>query len=319
MTDRNQTNIKYTGRPSLRTRVGLYAWAAGAAMLGGLMLPCAAFALSIPPAESVAAAGDTNVPAKQWAIACARNEIQAIQYSGSYLRYRVHLVNSKGDQTRDVIESRDGTVARLIARDNRPLSTEEDAAEHQRLNDMLGSPAAFARHIRGDVSGKKNAVDLLQVVSDAMIFSYAAGQPQRGGDVGRRGGEAEIVLDFKPDPRWVPPSMMAEALTGLEGRLWIDSRTQHLMAMEATIFQSVNFGYGVFAHIYPGGKLALEQVHVGDQRWIFSHFVQHVTFRAMMVKTIREDAEVRGSDFAAVPAMKYQDAIKLLLATPLPR
>jgi hypothetical protein len=39
-----------------------------------------------------------------------------------------------------------------------------------------------------------------------------------------------------------------------------------------------------------------------------------VTVRAMMVKTIRENTELVATEFAAVPAMGYQEAIKTLLA-----
>ncbi len=40
----------------------------------------------------------------------------------SYLRYRMETVNEKGNQVRDVIESKDGTVARLILKDGKPLT-----------------------------------------------------------------------------------------------------------------------------------------------------------------------------------------------------
>ena len=89
--------------------------------------------------------------------------------------------------------------------------------------------------------------------------------------------------------------------------------------MEGTIFQGVNFGWGMVAHIYPGGKLALDQVNPGGDRWIFSHFTEQVKVRALMLKTLDIDTVIEASDFRAVPGpMNYQDAVRLLLATPLP-
>ena len=38
-----------------------------------------------------------------------------------------------------------------------------------------------------------------------------------------------------------------------------------------------------------------------------------------MVKTIKEDADTQNSNFTQVQPMSYQEAVKLLLATPLPR
>ena len=41
----------------------------------------------------------------------------------------METINEKGHQVRDVIESKDGTVARLILKDGKPLTPEEDKGE----------------------------------------------------------------------------------------------------------------------------------------------------------------------------------------------
>lgn len=266
--------------------------------------------------RAIAESDPMAVPAKQWAMEASANELKVVGYGDSYLRYRIHIVDAKGDVIRDVMESKNGTVARLIMKEGRALTSEEDAAEHERLQAMLDSPAAFARHIKNDQSGKKMAAEMIKLVPEAMIFSYAAGQPQREGR--GTGAAAEIVVDFKPDPAWTPPNMTSEALTGLEGRAWIDPKTHFMTRLECRVFRAVNFGMGLFAHIYPGGSSWFEQVRVSDQRWIFSHFVEHATVRALMLKTIKVDTEVQGSNFNPIGAMSYQDAISQLLATPLP-
>jgi hypothetical protein len=81
----------------------------------------------------------------------------------------------------------------------------------------------------------------------------------------------------------------------------------------------VNFGWGIVAHIYPGGKLLLEQTNAGDGRWIYNRFVEQVSARALLLKTINVHQDVSASDFQTIPhATSYQDAIHLLLNTPLP-
>lgn len=243
-----------------------------------------------------------------------KNELKLIQYDTTYLRYRVRTRDQKGDQIRDVIESKDGTVARIVRRNDRPLTPDEDSAEHERLQAMLDYPSAFARHIEKDRSGKQIAIDLLKLFPSAMLFQYAPGQPQRSN---RSPDEpAELVVDFKPDPKWNPPTLTSEALTGLEGRCWVDQKTHNLMRLEARLFQGINFGFGLFAHIYPGGQFLVEQQPVGDQRWIVNHFVQHVTLR-VIIRTIKQDSDLEASNFSIIPAMNYKDAIHLLLSTPL--
>ncbi len=251
---------------------------------------------------------------RDWAVDTAADEVVILHHQNSYLRYRMHLVDAKGDQTRDVIESRDGTVARLILRDGKPLTTDEDASERSRLDDLAASPGAFFKHVRNEDSGKKLAADLISMMPDAMLYTYAPGQPPSGLDH----GDGEVVMDYHPNPNWTAPTTTSEGLTGLEGRMWIDTKSRQMLRMEGHIFKPVNFGWGMLAHIYPGGNLLLEQADAGGGRWIYTLFTQQISVRALMVKQMNVHTEVRASDFQTIGPLSYRDAIQMLLATPLP-
>jgi hypothetical protein len=293
--------------------------------LGAAALACASLCLSAqvgalqqktPSAAKLpepASASLSSVPPRDWAVDASNNEIPIIERSSTYLRYRMHIVDEKGVMLRDVIESKDGSVARLIERDDRPLTEEEDKAEQERLNDLLASPGAYMKHVSNDASGKKRAADMIRLLPDAMLYSYTPGQPQ----IDHASGQ-QVVLDFKPNPAWRPPNTTAEALTGLQGRVWVDVKTHHMIRMEGDIFQGVNLGWGMLAHIFPGGRLSIEQTQVG-QRWIFTKFTEQITVRALMVKTIRQNAIVNTTGHTPINQMGYQDAIRTLLATPLPK
>jgi len=255
-----------------------------------------------------------SIPPREWVVQTVSHELAVLNNRNAPLRYRMRIVNAKGDQVRDVIESRDGTVARLVLRDGKPLTEEQDKDEQQRLNDMLKNPDGFARHIKDTQSGKKIADQLIRLMPDAMIYTYTPGQPQTG----KHPGQTEIVIDYEPNPKFHPPSTTAEALTGLRGRAWIDSRSKQIIRMEGNIFRSVNFGWGMLAHIYPGGTLSIEQQDAGNGRWIFTHFEQRISVRALMVKTLNIKADIDAWDFRPIPSMSYQDAIRMLLNTPLP-
>ena len=243
----------------------------------------------------------------------AANELVALHHKNSYLRYRMETVNERGDQVRDVIESKDGTVARLILKDGKPLTAEQDKAEQQRLNDMIASPAAFAKHVKNTESEKSMADKMIPLMPDAMTNTFTPGQPPSG----RNGGAPEIVLDYKPNPKFVPPNTEAQGLTGLQGRVWIDAKTHYVVRMEGTIFRPVNFGWGMLAHIYPGGKVVMDQTSVGDNRWIFTDFSMELSVRALMVKKLDIHSSAKTSNYQRLGPMSYQDAIHLLLATPL--
>ena len=252
-----------------------------------------AVAQSSAEADSVEDASLLSIPPRSWVVDAAANELVALHHKDSYLRYRMETVNEKGTQVRDVIESKDGTVARLILRDGKPLTAEQDKAEQQRLKDMIASPATYFKHVKNSESEKKMADTMVPMMPDAMINTYTPGQPQSG----KNGGALEIVLDYKPNPKWVPPTTEAEALTGLEGRVWIDAKTRYVVRMEGKIFHPVNFGWGMLAHIYPGGTIVMDQTNVGGNRWIFTDFSMQLSVRALMVKTLNIRSSAKASGF----------------------
>ncbi len=311
----NNVCVQQRARPSRKGAERLRRYLAAALLMAFLALPnTPAIAQSGTASNQVASASPLSVDPRSWAVDAVANELVALHHPGSYLRYHMHIIDDKGDRVRDLIESKDGTVARLIMRNGKPLTDEQDKAERQRLNDMLESPSNYARHVKNDDSGRKTADTLIKLMPDAMIYTYAPGQPQTG----KNNGALEIVLDYKPNPKFSPPSTMAGALTGLEGRVWIDAKSRYVVRMEGTIFRGINFGWGMLAHIYPGGKLLFEQADAGDGRWIFTRFNQHITARALMVKSLTIKANIEASNFQTIGPMSYQDAIHLLLNTPLP-
>jgi hypothetical protein len=289
-------------------------------ILSGCLLLLVAVAGGAAGAQDAATTKDVDeaalqeIPARSWAVDAAKNELEALHHTNSYLRYRTHTVSEKGDVVRDVVESKDGTVARLIMRDGKPLTEEQDQSERERLNDMIASPSTYLRHVRNSESDRKMADKLVPLMPDAMIYIYTPGQPKSG----KNGGAPEVVLDYKPNPKFNPPSTEAEALTGLEGRVWIDAKSHCLVRMEGTISRGVNFGWGMLAHIYPGGMLVLDQTSLEENRWIFTYFSMKLSVRALMLKTVNVHTESTASDFQKLGPMSYQDAIRMMLSTPLP-
>ena len=263
------------------------------------------------------AGSSTYADPKALARQCAAREAQTILHPNSFLRYRMHVVDEKGDQVREQIETPEGSVARLLLRDGKPLTPEEDAAERGRLSYLLDSPASFAHHIKNEQANKKMGVDLLNLMPEAMLWSYAPGQPAIPGHGGTTASSV-VVLDFKPNPAWNPPSMAAEALTGLAGRIWIDAESQQMLHLEGSLIKPVNVGWGMVAHLYPGGSVSLNQTRAVGDRWIVDHVVEQLNVRALMVKSIRQRLVYDTSDYEQIARTTYKQAVKMLLDMPLP-
>lgn len=298
-------------RPFYHASKGRSIWAAAACFS---MLLAGCFATAQDNAGNPA----LSEPARAWAVDAANNEVLIIQHPNAFLRYKYRTIDEKGDQVRDQIETPEGSVARLIEHNGRPLTAEEDAAERGRLNAVLQNPSGFARHIKREQENKKTGVKLIREMPDAFLWSYTPGQPQLPGHDGSSSG-ALIVLDFKPNPKWNAPDIESEPLTGVEGRAWIDPHARTVVHLEATLTHAVNIGWGMVAHLYPGGSAKVDQTNAGGQRWIVSYIVEQLTIRALLFKTVNQHLQFDTSDYQPVKPMSFQEAIKMLLDTPLPQ
>lgn len=265
-------------------------------------------------ATGLRAQSEASWQPKAWAEAASVTEERIIKDDGTFpLRYSVRRIDLKNDVTRDVVESRQGTVARLVLRNGQPITSTEDAAERQRLKEMLDSPNDFIKHHKRDDRARGYSIELLREMPKAMTFTFAPGQPQKTYLPG-----PQVVLDFSPDPQYHPPSLVTRALGGLSGRVWIDRKSKCVVRVEGRILKQVDFGWGVVARIFPGGAIEFEQANPGGDRWVYSRLRSDLTIRELMVKTVHQKVAMDAGDFHLLPgAMDYQEAIRILINTPV--
>jgi hypothetical protein len=285
------------------------------ARIAALALACLATSASAAAQQPIGVERLPDGPPLSWVQAAVDNELKIISPDGlPAVRFRERKTDARGDTTREYIETQEGAVARLVERNGQPLTAAEDAGERQRLQDQLNAPADFMKHHAHDKGQRADAAQLVRMLPQAMLYSYAPGQPQPEG-----ARSPQIVIDYKPNPAFHPPTTRAELLTGIEGRVWIDAQTRRMTRIEGEILHPVDFGYGLVARIFPGGKVVLEQTDAGGDRWVYSRLSEHVQVRVLMVKNIVQGSEASSWDFRLLPSLPhYQDAIRMLLAMQIP-
>ena len=273
-----------------------------------------AFPVSAQAAPAPGAVATPDLPPSVWVDAAAANELHIIQDDGKLpLRYRIHKVDSKEDITREVIETRDGSVARLVERNGQKLTVTEDAAERERLKEILDSPGDFIRHHKRDDSMRHDSLQLVSQMPQAMIYTYVLGQPQLPGAAGR-----QIVIDFQPDQNYKARETLDDLLTGIKGRMWIDAQSHRMVRIEGTVQKDVNFGWGILGKINQGGTIVLEQANAAGDRWVYSRLDTHLTMR-VVIKTVAMNNRMTATDFRPLPGpISVQDAVHTLLAMPVP-
>ena len=230
------------------------------------------------------------------------------------LRYRIAKRDDRGTTVRDVINTRQGPVTRLLERNGQRLTAEEDSAERARLQDMLDDPSILERHLKRNASEKEYSAQLLRALPDALLFKLAPGQPQSGGAHG-----PETVLDFTPNPNFHPPTTLTEGLRNIEGRLWLDTAGNHMVRLQGRIRAPTDIGLGILARIYPGGTVLFEQQPLANGRWVSSHLEAHLTIRELLLHKQAENTTLFYTNYTSLPApLDGRQAVELLLHETVP-
>jgi hypothetical protein len=242
------------------------------------------------------------------------NELSAAQDASHPMRYRLHKTNPRGITTKEIMETRDGGVARLIAINDEPLSSADEANEEARLNALLGDPAKQQRRKQAEEDDTGRALNVLRALPSAFLYQDAG--PGEGPT-----GKVE-KFTFRPNPGFDPLYLETEVLPAMTGEIWIDPVRLRVARLEAHLQRDVDFGWGILGRLNKGGWIMIEQADVGPGmgpdkgtgQWRTVRFQMQMSGRVVFKNRVFDTAEVQ-SNFAPLPVgMSYQKAIEMLLS-----
>lgn len=221
------------------------------------------------------------------------------------VRYKLRKQDEKGITTKEIVPTKEGDVARLIARNDKPLTPEQNKAELDRLSNLLAHPEIQEHRHKREQEDSGRADEMIRLLPDAFIYTYLGMTAGPNGPAYR--------LSFKPNPNFHPPDREAEVYHGMEGELWIDQGQERIVKLDAHLIDDVNFGWGILGKLYKGGSLTIEQKDVGHRHWEATLMRLNLTGIALMLKPLSFQTTETQTDFQPVPVnMSYQDAIHLL-------
>jgi hypothetical protein len=224
------------------------------------------------------------------------------------VRYVIHRTDERHDTTKEIIESVDGDVARLVEVDGKPLSAEADRAELDRLDTLAVHPEVQEHRHKGEQKDSERVDRLMALLPDAFLYRYEGMTSCAAGPC--------IRLSFTPNPHFTPPNLEADLLRGVAGEVWIDLTQERLTRLEGHFIADVDFGFGILGKLNKGGTVLLEQTDVGGKDWELTSLTLHVTGKALMVKPLSFQISEEANHFAPVaPGLRYRDAIQLLKQT----
>jgi hypothetical protein len=224
------------------------------------------------------------------------------------MRYKLHKTSPRLTSTKEILETKDGDVARLVALFDKPLTPEDEQKEQARLDMLLADPSLQRHRKQGEEGDMGIVLRLLRMLPDAFLYEYAGSGSGTAGTVEK--------FTFKPNPHFNPPDLETQALTAMTGEIQIDAAQERVTRLEGHLQQDTDYLWGALGKLDKGGSIVIEQADVGGHLWRIARFQMRMNMR-ILFKTKNIDTTEEMTHYTPVPAnIDYKQAIQLLRTTP---
>jgi len=243
-----------------------------------------------------------QLPAAELVKSVIHNELHPPANSEVRWKYRVEKESDGKHETRAVIETKDGSLYRLLAVAGKPLSAADESSEAARI---LRFSQNSEEHRKAEQARRKDMEQcntFLQMIPDAFVFEYA-GQNSNS-----------TKLTFKPNPRFRPPSREGKVLQQMAGEMWVDTKQQRLVSIVGQLVNDVKFSGGLLGHLQRGGQFTVRRAEIAQRDWEMTELTVNMRGRALLFKNICVQQKEVHTGFQRVPDdLTLADAANLLL------
>jgi hypothetical protein len=271
-----------------------------------LLLAWAVLAAVPSPGQTAASIPPALAPAQAQSLVerALAAELRSAQDTTHLMRYRLRKSSPRLTSTKEIVETRDGDVARLVSLFDKPLSQADEQLEEARLNALYSDPGR-QRHRKQNEEGDMGIVlKLLRMLPHAYLYQYAGAGSGPAGKVER--------FTFRPNPAFSPPDFETQALTAMTGEIWIDAAQERVTRLEGHLQQDTDYGWGILGRLDKGGWIVIEQAGVVGRQWRIARFKMQMNLRVLF-KTRNIDTTEEMTQYAPAPAgINYRQAIQML-------
>jgi hypothetical protein len=209
-------------------------------------------------------------------------------------------------ETRQVVETRSGSLERLLAINGKPLTDTQQHDELQRLLQLSHSPEQQRKLAQTRKKDADQTAAFLKMIPAAFLFQDSGERAGPNGDF--------VKLKFRPNPNYRPTTREGKVMHELAGEVWVDTREQRLVAIDGQLLDDVKFGGGLFGHLEKGGRFHVKRTELAHGQWEVTELDVNMRGKALLFKTISVQQKELHHDFERVPAgLTMSDAAAILM------
>jgi hypothetical protein len=171
-------------------------------------------------------------------------------------------------------------IRRRVARNEKPLSAEEQAKEDKKIEKRIKEiEKREADKEKKAEQGKEPEDNDRRVTIAEVLRASKLTNPRRE----RYRQRDCVVFDFEPNPAYKPKKAIEKLMQKLSGAVWVDADDRQVTRLEAKLIDSFKIGGGLLASLKPGGGFVLEQDRINNEVWLPSYSEFNLSARIFLL------------------------------------
>jgi hypothetical protein len=183
-------------------------------------------------------------------------------------------------------------VNRVLSRNGRPLSVDEQKKEIDRIDKQVDK--ANDRLRRAAEQGKPvtpNGEDEITVSRFLQLGTFSNLRREL------TGGRPTLIVDFAGDPHAKSRNASEGLIRDLAGTLWIDEQDRAITRIEGHAVANFHVGLGLVADLKKGTSFSLQNVKVNNEAWLPAQIDAQGSLRYLLFFSFTGNVRILCSDY----------------------
>jgi hypothetical protein len=216
--------------------------------------------------------------------AVVANELKPQVERGQWM-YEVDKEQDGQKQTKDVVQTREVSLEKLIAVDGKALAPAKQQEEVARIEKFVSRASDQQKLVEVQRKDAAQCEAFFKMIPDVFLFSY-------------EGYEGELIrVGFKPNPGFQPSSREMRVFHALEGEILVQAKERRLAAISGHLVEDVKFAGGLLGHLEKGGQFSVKRTEIAPGQWVLTGMEVDMKGKALLLKTIAVQQKEYRSNF----------------------
>ena len=234
--------------------------------------------------------------------AVIQNELKPSAAPDSRWKYRRDKETDGKQETRQVIETKSGSLDRLVSVGGKPLTEAQASDEAERILRFVNNSDEQRKAEQSHKKDMDQCNAFMKMIPDAFIFEYS----------GASGALTKVT--FRPNPNFRPPTREAKVLQQMAGEIWVDAPQLRLASIRGQLMNEVRFAGGFLGHLEKGGQFSVQWTEIAAGDWELTEMTVNMRGKALLFKSICVQQKELHTNFEPVPDnLTLADGANLLL------